>query len=103
MKKLNQIIDILEGLNVKELVVYDFEKSSPFYDYFIICTTNERQASAAINQLKKALEDDIRHVEGKDGGWVLIDANDVIVHLFKPEERTYYGFDQRLLGIKRVV
>lgn len=103
MEKLNQIIDLLEGLKVKELAVYDFESTSPFYDYFVICTTNERQATAAINQLKKALDQDINHVEGKDGGWVLIDANDVIIHLFKPEERAYYGFDQRLLGIKRII
>lgn len=103
MEKLNKIIDILEGLNVKDIAVYDFEKSSPFYDYFVICTTNERQANAAINQIKKDLENDMRHVEGKDGGWVLIDANDVIIHLFRPEERAFYGFDQRLLGIKRIV
>jgi ribosome-associated protein len=103
MQKLNQIIDVLEGLNVKDISVYDFEKTSPFYDYFVICTTNERQANAAINQLKKLLADELRHVEGKDGGWVLIDTHDVIIHLFQPEERAFYGFDKRLIGVKRVI
>mgnify|MGYP001026367615 CR=1 FL=1 len=103
MEKLNTIINALEDLKVKDLKVYDFEKSSPFYDYFVIATTNERQGNAAITHLKeKLLADEIRHVEGKGGSWVLIDATDVIVHLFSADDRAYYGFDQRLLGVKRV-
>lgn len=103
MEKLNKIIQTLEDLKVKDLAVYDFEKTSPFYDYFVIATTNERQGNAAINYVKKALlADDIKHVEGKGGSWVLIDTHDVIIHLFREEDRKFYGFDQRLLGIKRI-
>ncbi|MFA6377263.1 MAG: ribosome silencing factor [Acholeplasmataceae bacterium] len=103
MDNLNKIIKALEDLKVKDLKVFDFEKTSPFYDYFVIATTNERQASAAISHLKAALvADEIRHVEGKGGTWVLIDATDVIIHLFNADDRAYYGFDQRLLGIKRI-
>lgn len=103
MEKLNKIIDALEGLKVKDLVVYDFEKTSPFYDYFVIGTVNERQGNAAISHLKKALlADEIKHIEGKGATWTLIDCHDVIVHLFQEESRQYYGFDKRLLGIKRV-
>ncbi|MDX9691986.1 MAG: ribosome silencing factor [Acholeplasmataceae bacterium] len=103
MEKLNRIIQTLEDLKVKDLAVYDFEKSSPFYDYFVICTTNERQGNAAINYVKKALlADEVKHVEGKGGSWVLIDAHDVIIHLFREEDRKFYGFDQRLLGVKRI-
>jgi ribosome-associated protein len=103
VEKLNKIISTLEDVNVKDLAVFDFEKTSPFYDYFVIATTNERQANAAINYLKKKLlADEIRHVEGKGGTWVLIDCHDVIVHLFREEDRKFYGFDQRLMGIKRI-
>jgi len=101
--KLNKIIETLEDLKVKDLAVFDFEKASPFYDYFVIATTNERQGSAAINHIKKALlAEEIKHVEGKGGTWVLIDCHDVIIHLFREEDRKFYGFDQRLLGVKRV-
>ena len=103
MEKLNKVIQTLEDLKVKDLAVYDFEKSSPFYDYFVIATTNERQGNAAINYVKKALSDnEIKHVEGKGGSWVLIDANDIIIHLFREEDRKFYGFDQRLIGVKRI-
>ncbi len=103
MEKLNKIIEALEDVKVKDLKVYDFNQTSPFYDYFVIATTNERQANAAINYIKKALlADDVKHIEGKGGTWVLIDCNDVIVHLFQEEDRKYYGFDQRLIGVKRI-
>lgn len=103
MEKIKKIITTLEDLKVKDLAVYDFEQTSPFYDYFVIATTNARQSDAAISHLKKALTmDEINHVEGRGCAWVLIDCKEVIVHLFQEEERRYYGFDQRLLGIKRV-
>jgi len=103
VEKLKQIVSTLEDLKVKDLAVFDFENTSPFYDYFVIATTNERQASAAVNHLKKALGvNEIRHVEGRGGSWVLVDCHDVIVHLFTQEDREYYGFDQRLLGVKKI-
>jgi ribosome-associated protein len=103
VEKLNKIIEILEDVKVKDLAVYDFEKSSPFYDYFIIATTNERQATAAVSYLKKSLlADEIRNVEGKGGSWVLIDAHDIIIHLFREEDRKFYGFDNRLISVKRI-
>ncbi|MDL2292901.1 bis(5'-nucleosyl)-tetraphosphatase (symmetrical) YqeK [Acholeplasma sp. OttesenSCG-928-E16] len=91
----------LEDVKVKDLKIFDFEKTNPFYDYFIIATINDRQGQAAVSRLKKAIKNEIRHVEGKTG-WILIDANSIIIHLFKEEERTFYGFDQKFLGVKRI-
>lgn len=103
MEKINKIIETLENLKVKDLVVYDFENTSPFYDYFVIATVNERQGNSATNYLKKALvAEEIKHIEGKGGSWTLVDCHDVIIHLFREEERKYYGFDQRLIGIKKI-
>ena len=103
MTLLETIVKTLEDLKVKDLKVYDFEQSSPFYDYFVIATVNERQGNAAINHLKKSLKDtELKHVEGKGGTWVLIDCHSVIVHLFSKEEREYFGLDQRFIDVKRV-
>jgi len=102
-KKLEIIINTLEDLKVQELKVFDFEESSPFYSYFVIATVNERQGNAAVNHLKQSLStDDIKHIEGKGGSWVLIDCGEVIIHLFTEELRKYYGFDQRLMDVKLV-
>ncbi len=104
MDKLKKVIDTLEGLKVNNLVAYDFEQTSPFYDHFVIATVNERQGTAAVNHLKKAFQpENIRSVEGKSGSWLLIDLNDIIVHLFSEEDRAYYGFDRRLIGVRKIL
>ncbi len=103
MNKLETIKKTLEDLKVKDLKAFDFEQTSPFYDYFVIGTVNERQGNAAINHLKQSLTlDEIKHIEGKGGSWVLIDCGEVIVHLFTEELRDYYGFDKRFMDVKQV-
>ena len=76
----------------------DISPVSTFTDVFVIGTANNpRQMAALIDSLDQDLRDDgIRpsRVEGTpDSGWVLIDFGDAIVHLFSPEERTYYNLE----------
>lgn len=103
MQKINKIIEILEQVKATNIKAFDYEKKSPFYDYIVIGTTNERQGIAAVSYFKKNDSIKIRNVEGKDkSGWILIDAGDVIIHLFSQEDRKFYNFDERLLGIKQI-
>jgi ribosome-associated protein len=68
-------------------------------DYFVICSgRSDRQVQA----LSGAIIDELRNdgvrplgVEGLDSArWVLIDFGAVIVHVFAPEEREYYGLER---------
>ena len=68
-------------------------------DYFVICTAeNERQLRAVL----RALDEDLvaagarnPRIEGSpETGWVLLDFNDVIVHLFSPEQREFYRLER---------
>lgn len=68
-------------------------------DYFVICSgRSDRQVQA----LSAAIVDELREdgvrplgVEGESGArWVLLDYGSVIVHLFAPEERAYYGLER---------
>ena len=98
----NQLIkEQLENVKAQDISVFDFKGQSPFYDYFIVATTNDRQANAAINYIKKVLpKEQIKHVEGKGGSWLLIDCYDIIIHLFREEDRAFYNFDERLMEFK---
>ncbi len=66
----------------------------------MICTVgNERQAAAILKDLgEKVLEEFGRkplHTEGTpDSGWVLLDFGDVIVHVFSPQQRSFYNLEQ---------
>jgi len=95
-------IEILEKVNAKDITVFDFKETSPYYDYFVIGTVNDRAGQAAVGYFGDDLRSNIRHIEGKgNAGWVLIDLGDVVVHLFKEEDRRFYGFDQRFMEFKK--
>jgi ribosome-associated protein len=62
---------------------------------------SSRQVSAIADKLAERLKSDYGmsvRMEGKDvGDWVLIDAGDVIVHLFRPEVREFYQLEKMWL------
>lgn len=72
---------------------------SDFADYFLICTgTNDRQVRAIADAVQDALRaEGVRplHVEGERvGAWVLVDYGDLVVHVFQPEPRGFYGLER---------
>ena len=60
--------------------------------------TSSRQVGALADKLQerlKALGVSQIHVEGKDQcNWVIVDAGDIIVHLFRPEVREFYNIEK---------
>lgn len=98
MEILNKSIEILEKVNATDIKKFDFKGKSPFFDYFIIATLNERSSQAALGYFSKEFKDTLRNIEGRNTiGWVLIDLGDVIVHLFGEEERDFYNFDEKFM------
>ena len=68
-------------------------------DYMVICSgRSTRQVASISEKLSDALKQSqgtISRLEGKDqGDWVLIDAGDVIVHVFRPEVREFYQLEK---------
>ena len=82
--------------------IFDLRGLSTITDFFVICSGVTDLHTRAIQEvivetLKKA---SIRpwHIEGENiGRWILIDYVDVVVHIFQPEVREYYGLE-RLWG-----
>jgi ribosome-associated protein len=94
----HRIADLLSDRQAEDIVLMDIGKVSTFTDYFVIATANNpRQMNALVDSLSRDLRDDgarPSRIEGTpDSGWVLIDFGDAIVHLFAPEERTYYNLE----------
>jgi ribosome-associated protein len=71
-----------------------------YTDYLIICTgRTPRQTKAIADEVRHGLKKDhgaeIRRVEGdKEGDWILVDALDIVVHVFTPEARDFYRLDR---------
>lgn len=93
------IVDSLEGDKAEAIVALDLAGRASFADRMIIATgIADRQISTMATHLEERLHGaGIRRVqiEGAGGAdWVLIDAGDIIVHLFKPEARAMYALEK---------
>ena len=77
----------------------DLQGKSDIADYLLIATGRSQRQMTALAQhllerLKAAGHGKVA-IEGlRHGDWVLIDAGDVVVHLFKPEARAYYNLEK---------
>ena len=87
----------LEDGRAEDVVTIDLAGKTTFADYMVIASgRSTRQVLALTERLEDVLSGRIRiSTEGKaQGDWVLIDAGDVIVHLFRPEIRAYYNLEK---------
>ena len=94
---LRTILASLEDGKAVDVVTIDLTGKTLIADYMVIASgRSARQVAALTDHLLEALGKKRRvSVEGKtQGDWVLIDAGDVIVHLFRPEIRAYYNLEK---------
>lgn len=91
----------------KELIILNVREISAFADYFILCSgTSDRQVRA----VAAAIQDNLKKagilplgVEGEDAGrWVLLDYDDVIIHVFLESVRTFYDLERLWSGTVRM-
>jgi ribosome silencing factor RsfS/YbeB/iojap len=93
------IVTSLEDDKAEAVVTLDLAGRAAFADCMVIATgLADRQITAMATHLEEKLhEAGLRRVmfEGETGSdWVLIDAGDIVIHLFKPEARTLYGLEK---------
>jgi nicotinate-nucleotide adenylyltransferase len=94
---LDIVLKTLDDGKAEEIVTINLAGKTTIADYMVIASGRTgRQIAALTEHLEQALSRHIRtSIEGKEqGDWVLIDASDVIVHLFRPEIRTYYNLEK---------
>ena len=95
-----QLVDTLDEKKGEDIVLIDIHEVASFTDYFIICSgTSDRMldslANAVIEKAHESAEVNKRRAEGQaSSGWLLVDLDDIIVHLFSPDQREYYQLEQ---------
>jgi ribosome-associated protein len=96
---LERITASLEDDKAEDIVAIELRGKSSMADHMVICSgRSSRQVAAIADNLTDRLKHEyglICKVEGKDqGDWVLIDAGDVVVHVFRPEVREFYQLEK---------
>jgi ribosome-associated protein len=96
---LNVVLSSLDEAKAEDPVSIDLAGKTTIGDHMVIASgRSDRHVAAIANRLiddlKEAGGRDIR-VEGlRTADWVLVDAGDVIVHIFRPEVRAFYNIEK---------
>ncbi|MDE8032605.1 ribosome silencing factor [Erysipelothrix rhusiopathiae] len=100
---LDVIVKTIDEKKANDIVTVDFKRENPLCDYFVIADApSVRQINAIAEFVEVAIEKEgykIRSIERQHGStWILIDAYDVVVHLFLTEERGHYNLEKLYQG-----
>ena len=94
-----RIVELAEDKKAADIVILDLAGLTTMADYFVICSGgSERQLDAIATGIIGALRDEKTKPIGREGTsashWILVDFGSVIVHVFTPPERDYYGLEK---------
>ncbi|WP_071675462.1 ribosome silencing factor [Nioella nitratireducens] len=99
---LDAVLTSLNDDKAEEIVQIDLRGKTQMADHMVIASgRSSRQVAAMSEKLAERVKETFGltvRMEGKDSGdWVLIDAGDVIVHVFRPEVREFYQLEKMWL------
>lgn len=92
------IVDALDDKKAADIKVIDIKDVSSMGDYLIIADgANKNQVQAMCDSVEYAMSNaglNLKNREGyANGGWILLDYYDIIVHIFSEEERSFYDLE----------
>ena len=80
-------------------MILDIKGIASFTDYFVIASgSSKRMLQSLANSLGREVKTEFHKTNqpqgNADGGWIVLDYGDVVVHLFSPEQRDYYLLEE---------
>jgi ribosome-associated protein len=84
----------------QDIIILDVSARLVITDYFLICSGNtDRQVRTIAEEVERRMQQDmgrkpVRREGIHEGGWVVLDFIDFVVHVFRKEERAYYELER---------
>ena len=99
LELVKKVVDALEDKKAEDITVIDIHGISSIADYFVIANgSNANQLAAMQDAVDEAMYTNGVHskqVEGNSNStWILMDYQDIIVHLFSKEDRLFYDLER---------
>ncbi len=92
------VCDALEEKQAEDIRTFDVRGRTSITDYCIVASSLSSPHLKALEQaVMRAMRDEgvhcYKHSGSADGGWIIIDYIDLVVHLFSAEQRLYYSIE----------
>lgn len=105
-KILKTAVDSLDNGKAEDIVVMDLQGKTSIANYMVVASgTSQRHVAALAEQVQMKLKEAgfQSTSEGEEkADWVLIDAFDVIIHIFKPEVREFYNLEKMWSAVAEI-
>jgi len=100
-------VSLLNEKKAGDIVLLNMEGISSIADFFLICSgLSKIQTRALCDYLNEDLSAEgfslLRQEGYQDGDWILLDYGELVIHIFLPEERSFYNLE-RLWGSAEIV
>jgi ribosome-associated protein len=97
------VLTSLDDDKAEDILAIDIRGKSSFADMLVIASgrSGRHVAALADHVLRKLKESGVKHVQIEglpQADWVLVDAGDVVIHLFRPEVRSFYNIEKIWAG-----
>jgi len=98
------VLQVLDDAKAQDVEVFDLRDRNTFADFMVVASgTSSRQNKAMADRLSMKIKElglaSPLGVEGQqEGEWVLVDLNDIVVHLMLPQTRAFYNLEKLWAG-----
>jgi ribosome-associated protein len=98
-KKQRAVVEALEDVKARDIVVYNVARLSPIFERVVIASGDStRQVRALADRVRAHLKELGAPAQGMEGGrsaeWMLVDLGDIVVHVMHPSVRSYYNLEE---------
>ena len=103
-----RIVELAEDKKAADIILLEVAPLTTVADYLVLCSGgSERQLGAIADGIAEGLREEKLRPIGREGQaishWVLLDFGSVVVHVFAPPEREYYGLEKLWAEAKTIL